>query len=97
MHRNNATTRKGKPKARGVDPLVRAQVAKDIEHFGGIQLFDKGIKQALDKILNNKDKYDQKLYGRGTPGRRSIRNLVDDWKRYPNEVYLERVVIPYIF
>ena len=80
----------------GVDPLVRKQLAIDIEEAGGIQIFDKGNPRALDDILNISAKYNQETIGRGSAERRKIRNLVQQWKRYTREQCLARVLIPFV-
>jgi hypothetical protein len=70
-------------------PVVK-QLLFDIEHAGGIQKFDRGIKQATKILLDNGDPV---IYGfRGDSLRRTLTNKVYKWKKEPREKYLARLL-----
>mgnify|MGYP007080329643 CR=1 FL=1 len=93
---------RAKPKKtnqRGVDCLVRKQVALDIHVGGGIQDFDQKDSFALDNILNNTAGVREALYksfGRGTAERRKIRNLVQVWKGWSDEKHYNKITKPLV-
>jgi hypothetical protein len=63
---------------RGVAKRVCKQLAEDIERRGGIDCFDKGVKQGLNVLL---DAGDSECYGeRGSTLRRQITQKVARWK-----------------
>ena len=77
-----------------IDKDIRRQLAIDIEAAGGIQDFTKGEPHALNNILNKAGR--EKYYGKSKdPIRKEIRNLVDYWKKFSKEKYIEQVVIPF--
>ena len=79
----------------GVDDNIRAELAKDIQAAGGIDLFDKGKFHALEQILSNPSK--RQIYGNNKHLRKQIRNLVlNQWKKWPKEKYLDQVYIPFV-
>ena len=88
---SSVSTRPGE--SAGVPQHVRKQLAYDIEEAGGIDLFDKGQTQALDHLLNNPDRAEEYSKRRG-PLRRKIGNLVySQWKLWPKEKYLWKVIV----
>ena len=88
---------KGKKRSNGVCRKVRKQLAKDIFKAGGIQNFDKNKDQALREILNREDRKEVYApYKRNAHSRIAIQNLVNRWKGWDNEKYLELVHIPLV-
>jgi hypothetical protein len=69
-------------------PILK-QLFYDIEHAGGLHEFDKGVKQALNVLL---DQGDPKIYGeRGDPVRRRLTVKVSDWKKLTQTQYHKRL------
>jgi hypothetical protein len=63
---------------RGLAKRVCKQLAEDIERSGGIERFDKGVKQGLNVLL---EAGDSECYGeRGSKVRRQIAQKVARWK-----------------
>ena len=72
-----------------IPPPVLKQLFYDIERAGGIQEFDKGVKQALNLLLDNGDPV---IYGyRGDKVRKRLTNKVYQWKKLDREKYLSRL------
>ena len=78
----------------GTNGSVRTRIGRpvlkklfyEIEHAGGIQVFDKGVKQALNVLL---DKGDPVIYGfRGDKIRKRLTCKVYQWKKLPRDKYL---------
>jgi hypothetical protein len=64
---------------------ILKQLFHDVEHAGGIQSFDDGLKQAVNILL---DRGDPAIYGlRGDPVRKRLSNKVTQWKQLPAEKY----------
>jgi hypothetical protein len=81
----------------GTNGTVRSKIPKptlkqlfyDIEHAGGIQEFDKEVKQALNILL---DSGDPVVYGfRGDKVRKRLTNKVYQWKKLSGEKYRNRL------
>lgn len=88
--------RKEKAEYIGISDDIKECLAIDIDKAGGLHNFDKGQKQALDKLLNNPDQKDANLH-RGHPLRARIRSLVNvQWKSWSTEKYLKQVFIPLV-
>ena len=88
---------KGRKKSAGVPRQVRKQLARDIHQAGGIQDFDCGRDQALKSTLDRNDR--KQIYAafkKNSNTRKTIQNLVNTWKGWKKEVYLEKVHIPFV-
>ena len=82
----------------GTNGSLRSKIAKpvlkqlfyDIEHAGGIHAYDKGVKQALNILL---DKGDPVIFGfRGDKIRKRLTCKVSQWKKLSREKYLIKLL-----